>query len=83
MKARAAGVAARKHEALGGCGLAWLVRESGLSGGTERAGEQRRAWERCCHCLGFPKTPIDLGLLERLGAKESIAFSVRPLPLWV
>lgn len=25
VKAKAAGVAARKHEALGGCGLAWLV----------------------------------------------------------
>ena len=35
VKARAAGVAARKHEALGGCGLAWLVGESGLSGGAE------------------------------------------------
>lgn len=70
VKARAAGVAARKHEAPGGCGLAWLVGELGLSGGAERAGAQRRAWKRCCHRLGLPKTPVDQGLLERLGLRN-------------
>lgn len=70
VKARASGVAARKHEAPEGCGLAWLVGESGLSGGAERAGTQRRAWKRCCHHLGLPKTPISQGLLEHRGPRN-------------
>ena len=68
VKARAAGVAARKHEAPEGCGLAWLVGESGLSGGAERAGTRLEGLVgRGVECGLYPK---DTGSPERCPAGE-------------